>query len=516
MVASAEDQTITRNLYVALRWLPALAAAAYLATVAVLGSRVVESVGWDTDASGAFALAERLRGSGPVYMAHAGDWTALWWMLATRGLPWHMDLWRASGYLFTVVAAVLLWWATSRIAGRWAGVTAAAIMIVVAGPFTLRALVSLSAHVITPVGAVVLGVGLVLLTRTTWWVAGCIGLVAGANAASDPLLWFAGVIPFALAGALLAWSTRRADVGIRAGVTIVVTALSALATNSVMHALDFHTVQLDAGLSSVHDLPSNIVHLGRMIALLGGANYAIPGPYPPEPLRALLALLVFAAVAAPVVAAVVVTIRRAEPTKWAYACYWGAASALLSIVFVVTRNAADLGPKSSNYLLALTPAAGVGVALLASTCAARQLAVGLAVATIAAVNIGGIRDGRAEGTPLVGAYERPLRQLLEREGVTRGYAGYWDAQNLSWQTDMRLLVAPVSNCGQELCPTNIFTIHSWYEPRGGPTFLLVDPTVNVIHAPPFAARARSRHRIGPMTLYVFDYDIARHVRLPAG
>jgi hypothetical protein len=225
---------------------------------------------------------------------------------------------------------------------------------------------------------------------------------------------------------------------------------------------------------------------------------------------------VFVAVAAPVVAAVLFTIRRAEPTKRAYACYWGAASALLSILFVVTPNAADLGPKSSNYLLALTPSAGVGVALLASTSAARQLAVGLAVATIAAVNIGGIRDGRAEGNPLVGAYERPLRQLLEREGVTRGYAGYWDAQNLSWQSDMRLLVAPVSNCGQELCPTNIFTIRSWYEPRGGPTFLLVDPTVNVIHAPPFAARARSRHRFGPMTLYVFDYDIARHVRLPAG
>jgi hypothetical protein len=516
MVASAEDQTVTRNLYVALRWLPALAAAAYLATVAVLGSRVVESVGWDTDASGAFALAERLRGNGPVYMAHAGDWTALWWMLATRGLPWHMELWKASGYLFTVVAAVLLAWATSRIAGRWAGVTAAAIMIVVAGPFTLRALVSLSAHVITPVGAVILGVGLVVLTRSTWWVAGCVGLIAGANAASDPLLWFAGVVPFALAGGLLAWSTRRTDVGIRAGITIVVTVLSALATNVVMHALDFHTVPLDAGLSSVHDLPSNIRHLGRMIALLGGANYAIPGPYPREPLRALLALLVCVAVAAPIVAAILFTIRGVEPTKRAYACYWGAASALLSIVFVVTPNAADLGPKSSNYLLALTPAAGAGLALLASTSAARQLAVGVVVAAIAAVNIGSIRDGRAEGTPLVGAYERPMRQLLEREGVTRGYAGYWEAQNLSWQSDMRLLVAPVTNCGRELCPINIFTIRSWYEPRGGPTFLLVDPTVNVIHAPPFAARARATHRFGPMTLYVFDYDIARHIRLPAG
>jgi hypothetical protein len=515
-LAPAADQPVTRRLYVVLRWLPALAAAAYLATVAALGSRIVDDVNWDTDASGIFALADRLRGSGPVYLAHAGDWTALWWMLATRGLPWHTELWEATGYLFTITATALLGWSTSRMAGRWAGVTAAAIMLVIAGPFTLRALVSLSAHVFTPVGAVVLGVGLVLLTRTTLVPAICVGLVAGANAASDPLLWFAGVAPFAFAGCLLAWSTRRVDIGIRAGVTLAVTVLSALATNVVMHALDFHTVPLDVGRSSLRDLPSNIEHLGRMIALLGGANYAIPGPYPREPLRVILALLVFAAVAAPIVAAAGHTIRRAEPTTRAYAWYWAAVSALLSVVFVVTPNAVDLGPKSSNYLLALTPAAGVGVALLGSTSAARQLAVGLAVATIAAINISSIRDGRAEVTGLpIQAYERPLQQLLDRERVTRGYAGYWDAQNLSWQTDMRLLVAPVSNCGDKLCPNNIFTIRSWYEPRGGPTFLLVDPTVNLIHAPPFAARARSTHHFGPMTLYLFDFDIARQIRLPS-
>jgi len=180
----------------------------------------------------------------------------------------------------------------------------------------------------------------------------------------------------------------------------------------------------------------------------------------------------------------------------------------------VTPNAADLGPKSSNYLLALAPAAGAGVALLARSSEVRQLVVGVAVAVVAALNIAGIADGRAEGTGLVvQQYERPLRQLLEQEGVTRGYAGYWGAQNLSWQSGMHLLVAPVSNCGDELCPNNIFTIRSWYQERGGPTFLLIDPTVNAIHAPPFAERARTTRRFGPMTLYIFDFDIARHIRL---
>jgi hypothetical protein len=78
---------------------------------------------------------------------------------------------------------------------------------------------------------------------------------------------------------------------------------------------------------------------------------------------------------------------------------------------------------------------------------------------------------------------------------------------------MHLLVAPVGNCGDKLCPYNVFTIRSWYEQRGGPTFLLIDPTVNAIKAPPFAAEAATVRRFGPMTLYLFDYDIARHVRL---
>jgi hypothetical protein len=350
----------------------------------------------------------------------------------------------------------------------------------------------------------------------SWWAAALVGLIAGTIAASDSLLWFAGVIPFAFAGALLAWTTRRQDIAQRTAITLVATTVSAIGTNVVMHALDFHTVTLDIGLEPFRDLPSNVVHLGRMVALLGGANYAVLGPYPSEPARLLLALLVFAAVAAPVVAAIVLATRHVQGTTLAYAWFWAAATIVLCFVFIVTPNAADLGPKSSNYLITLAFGAGVGVALLAATSLKRQVVAGLAIATIAGINIASIADGRAEVTGLVvQQYEQPIRRLLEREGVTRGFAGYWGAQNLTWQSDMRLLVAPVSSCGDELCPNQFFTIRSWFERRGGPSFLLVDPTVNFIHAPPFSARAKESHRFGPMTLYVFDYDIARHVRLPA-
>jgi hypothetical protein len=498
-----------------LRWLPALAAAAYVATVVVLGPALVENNHWDTDASGTLTLAERLRGSGPVHVAHYGEWTTFWGLLATRALPWHEQLWTASGYILTIASAVLVGWATARVGGRWAGVTAGAAALVV-GPFVLRSFLSIGgSHLTNLFGVALLGAALVLLTRTTSWVpAIVVGLVAGANAASDPLLWIGGVAPFAIAAGVLAWSTRRRDIGLRAGATLGVTVASAVATDVVMRVLDFHVVDGAAiGGDHLRDLQHNTLHLGRMLALLGGANYALPGPYPREPLRALVALLVLAGVIAPVVVAL--KARRAAPLLRAYACYWAVGVVLLCAVFVLTPNASDLGPKSVNYLLPLAPAAAAGIALVAGRSRWAQVVVALGVATVAAVNIAGIVGGRAEvsGGAALQKYADPLVRLLEREGVTRGFSGFWNAQNLTWQTGMRLQVAPIRNCGSQLCPYNVFTIRSWYEPRGGRTFLLLDPTLHVIHAPPFASRAIERHHFGPLTVYLFDYDIARHVRL---
>ena len=497
----------------ALRWLPVAAAAAYVVTVVVLGHELVASNNWDTDVSGPLALAERLRGSGPVSIPHYGEWTTFWWLLATRWLPGHASLWNASGYTLAVAAAIVLGLATARVAGRWAGITAGATALLV-GPFALRALLSLALHVTTPVGAVVLAAGLVTLAQTrSRLLVLIVGVIAGTNAASDGLLWFAGVIPFVLAGAVLARATRRRDVAVRTAATVTVTVVSAVVTAIAMRALDFHVIGLDVHLARLHDLPDNVRHLARMTALLGGANYAFPPAYPRDPIRILLALLAFVGVAAPVIAAV--KLRHAAPALRAFSSFWAASVAVLGLVFVVTPNALALGSKSANYLLAFAPAAGVGVALLGARSRLAQLSVAVAVAFVGAVNIASVANGHAGGTPAVGVYEPQIRAVLERRGATRGYGGYWDAQNLSWQTDMKLLIAPVVNCGDQLCPYNFFTVRSWYERRGGPTFLLVDPTNAVIQAPPWASTASEMHHFGPLTLYVFDDDIASRIRVIA-
>jgi hypothetical protein len=482
-----------------LRWLPALAGAAYVATVLALWHELVTNNNWDTDAVAKLVVADRLRGSGPVEISHYGEWTTFGWMLATRWIPWHHDLWAATGYAFTLLAAAVLCWATWRVAGRWAGVTAAATALVV-GPFALRSFLSTTGvHGPTPIGAVVLAAVLVLLMRSTSWLPAVVGgLVAGASAASDPLLWVAGVTPFAVAAGLFFRATKRRDIAVRGLVVVVLALLTAAATSALMRALDFHVGSGDFGLAQLGDLPGNVVQLGRMLALLGGANYALPGPYPGEPLRLIVALLVCAAVAATALAAI--TLRRADALRRAYAAYWALSVALLCVVFVVTPNASDLGPKSVNYLLTLAFAAGAGVALLAERSLRAQTVVGMCVGVVAAANIYGVVNGRAEVTGVV-ALPQHKAQIVR--------------VNLSWQSDMRLVVAPVNNCGARLCPNNFFTIRSWYEPRGGRTFLLVDPTIPDIQAPRFVENAAETHRFGPITLYVFDYDISQQIRLLA-
>jgi hypothetical protein len=515
-VAYARRTWVTGRVLSAAQWLPALTAAAYLATAAAMGARITRLLGWDTDVSAPLVLAERLRGSGTVYLPHISTWTSLWFELATRNVPGHRQLWEATGYVFAVLGAALVGWATARVATRWAGVTAFAIALIV-GPPALRTLFTLDLHVSTPFTAAVLAAFLVALESPhARLLAIPVGVLAGLNAASDPLLWPAGIVPFALASAVLAATTRRRAIAVRAGLTLAVTVAAALSANALMHSLGYHEIGAGQGFSAIHDLPGHVRLLGRMVALLGGANYALPGPYPVEPLRILVALLVLLAVVAPLIAAAKYVSRRSDPLARAYACYWATAAAILGAAFVGTSNAASLGAGSFNYLLTLAPAAGAGVALLTFSSARTRLLAAAGVAVVGVTNLTGVIQGRA-GTPLgmIGKYERPLVQLLVEKQVTHGYAGYWDAQNLTWQSGMRVFVAPVTRCGlpnKPLCQVPIFTIASWYAEQPGPSFLIVDPTNGFVTTPPPVVReATASYRFGQLRVYLFPYDLARHI-----
>jgi hypothetical protein len=508
----------------AIRWLPVLVAAAYVAVAGVFSRDVIAALGWDSDVAAPFVLVDRLRGDGSVYIPHYGSWTVLWWLLATRELPGHVQIWEATGYVFAVAAAALLGWATARVAGRWAGITAASAALIV-GPFALRSQFTVIFHVLAPFTAAVLAAHLVLLTRRWSRVAGlglavAIGFVAGANAASDALVWVGAIVPFGVAAALLAATTRRRDVAVRASTTLVVAVGSAVATSELMRGLGFNVVGREFPLAGISEVSGNTVHFGRMVALLGGANYALPGGYPREPLRILVAALFLAAVAVPVVSAFLHVIWRSDPMTRSYAVYWGAAVVLVGLSFIVTNNATALGAGSANYLLTLPLAAGAGLGLLGAASRRTQIFASLAIAAIGAINIVGIMQGRT-GTArsAIVTQKQALIRFLARQHVTHGYAGYWDAQNLTWQSDMRLFVAPIVRCDRarkpQLCGFNFSTISSWFEERPGGSFLIVDPTTPFINEPPsIVSEATTSERLGPLTAYVFSFDLARYIQPP--
>jgi hypothetical protein len=517
MTRASARKTATRiDAWTAVQWLPALTAGAYAATAAAMGSRIAGELGWDTDTSAPLVLAEKLRGSGRVYLPHIATWTSLWFELATRDLPGHRELWQATPYFFAILGAALVGWATGRLVGRWAGVTAFATALIV-GPLALRALFTMSFHVTTPFSAAVLGAFLVLIGRPRATVVAVpVGILAGLNAASDPLLWPAGIVPFAVATGTLWWTSRTRRVALQGGLVVALSGAAALTTEALMHVLGYREIGAGLQLSTIRALPGHLVLLGRLTALLGGANYAIPGPYPSEPLRGVVAILVLLGSITAVISGVKYARRRSEPLTRAYAFYWGTAVVMLGIVFVATSNAASLGAGSFDYLLTLAPAAGAGVALLSFSSSRARVFVAGAVALVGAVNIAGVVEGRA-GTPsaTIGRYEQPLVRLLVDKGVTHGYAGYWDAQNLSWQSGMRLFVAPVARCGEQdkpLCPLRFSVIASWYRERPGPSFLIVDRTTAFVTSPPLiVSRATYSHRFGQLRVYIFPYDLARNI-----
>src|SRR5262249_1166493 len=197
------------------------------------------------------------RGHGTVFIPHFASWSVLWTLLATRDLPGHRALWEALGYPFALAGAAAVGWATARVAGRWAGVTAAAIAIVV-GPYVLRSQLTVIYHVLPPFTAAVLAAYLVTLarprSRSSMLPAVVSGVVAGVDAAGDGLTWPAAVAPFAVGAGVFYAATRRRDIAARAGVTLAAAITSGLAVPSVMQHFGYKVVGLELSHTQVSAL----------------------------------------------------------------------------------------------------------------------------------------------------------------------------------------------------------------------------------------------------------------------
>jgi len=499
--------------------LAALTALAYIACVAVSFPRMVERLYWNTDAAGAFVIASLYHVHHTVVIPRFGWWTSLWWMLATRHLPGHVVIWEATGYVFVVLTAAFVGLATGRIAGRTAGTIAAACTIVV-GPAALSQLVIVNFHTSTPFTAAVLSAYLVVLARTrSWLLTIAVGVLAAANTASDPILWIAGIAPFFVGTLVLTLLTRRRDVALRGLLVCGLTLVGVPTTDFVMRELRFHLVPATVQLASIGDLVKNFVKLGKSIAFVFGAKHYFPGVYPATALRYAITFAAFAGVGATLVAAARFLLRRSDPQRTAYACYWAVSALLVACAFWWTNIGTGAGPQGFgvSYLFTLIPATGAGVGLMTADSNVGSIVAAVAVALVGSVNMVAIVKTHRDSSFGASVYGPQIIHFLEQRGLKRGYAGYYDSQSLMWKSGLRLVTVSTYACadGVHLCKIGDFTIDSWFKQRPGPTFLIADPVQGMTFRPPpsFGRPTVTRH-FGPQAVvYVFPRDvIAAHVR----
>ena len=164
----------------------------------------------------------------------------------------------------------------------------------------------------------------------------------------------------------------------------------------------------------------------------------------------------------------------------AHATYWGFVVVVTVAAFSLTTLPFDAN--AIRYLLPVFYAVAATVPVIGLRGPATRLLVSGAVAFVALSGLVLFRDSTAAGTPVAQKQASHLIAAIEAQGVQHGYAGYWQGNLLTWQSDGRVQSRAVQyapRCHADepgwFCPFTIFSISSWYAPQPGPSFLIRDP-----------------------------------------
>ncbi|MFI5302208.1 MAG: hypothetical protein ACHREM_29305, partial [Polyangiales bacterium] len=108
-------------------------------------------------------------------------------------------------------------------------------------------------------------------------------------------------------------------------------------------------------------------------------------------------------------------------------------------------------------------------------------------------------------------FARFLSTLAQGEGLKYGYAAYWVAAPLTWESNMQVEVYPVAPCAAPagLCTYPWHEISSWYTPRPGiRTFLVTDPRYGPTPSDFKLGDPVEVVSYGEYKVYVYGFDIA--------
>jgi len=510
-------------------------AAVYLAVLARHFRPLVQDVNWNSDVVAPMVLAGALPSvpdSPVIHLGAEGSYTTVWFDSLTRGLPAHRQIWEAAPYLVALLGLALLVWSTWRVAGRWAA-TATLVIAFAVTPAVLYSQMAQAYRITTWFTIALLAAHLVLLattsmrTRTMLVIGAGVAVITGLNVASDVALFVGGVVPFVAAAVLLA--CRRQGPQSRRLLTVaLVTAgaavgIAALATLLMYHA-GFRTVPPMLYFAGQDQIGSNISLLTSIVLGLGNGIFFGQAVSAHGIAIALAGLVTAAGVA--LVLAELPRVLRGRPegpadggARLLLGAYWSISASLLIVAFVSSTLPVDF--LSIRYVIPILYSMAAVVPLYAGRSLVRRVVIAGGIAVVATMSVRSLQAVARDH-----AFQEPLtRQLpavasfLESQGLTRGYAGYWNSHPLTLHSDGRVAARPVgqgANCQgvdpAALCPFHLNSVSSWYTPGGdgGPTFVLQDPAGEYVKLPPSATfgTPSSVHQIGRMTIFVYPYDVA--------
>jgi hypothetical protein len=522
------------------RWVAIPLGVLYLVFLVAQFGSVIASTYLDADTVSAPVIGQ-LFASAPahatVVLGEFGWYATLLFELATKWLPLHRQVWEVTPYVMALAGAALAAYSVWEIAGRWAA-SLTLVLLICAAPDTLHLLLSLTQHGPDWFCLALLGASVVVLERRAAALRPAllapavlvVGAIVGVNAASDPLVVIAGLVPFVLALTAAWLLVREPDTlrALRLGVaTLAVAAVAWIITAVAMAALN---VIPEPGLNttmfaSAHKLAGNFRLWWQSIAVLGNGNFFATNLSLRSALALACAVLSIGAVlmlpragwrALRAHATAPAAATSPAPARLAFMVFWCSSASLLSLAFLLSATPVDI--HADRYLVGLVYAAAAVIPVLAT---GRRLTELAALAGTCAVALSGVIS-MAHGTVtrntegfLSTGVIKEIARVAAKHGLTVGYAGYWDASPITWATHFRVRVYPVSVCDQNrrLCRFDLHFISSWYTPRRGiGSFLLTDPRRPNVPAPtPDLGIPTAVYHVGRATLYAYPYDLATKI-----
>ncbi len=501
-------------------------AVSYLVLLVVRFPRLLMWENGDSDVASAYVLTDAIaRGhTGHVVMSTQGSWAPLWYGLLSHGLGFHRVLWEISPALLALAAALLIGVTVARLTDPVRGMLAVG-LFVAASPIALFNFTAAFQHNTTIPGTALLGSYLIWSSaraRTANQLAAtgvAMSLSVGTFLASDELLAVTGLVPFLVAGALH-WARSRDSRGLAAVVGVSVGSLVvALTTSHVMRSFGFITTT-----PTVHLTRHVLVHakwLVQGLLRIGNGLSVSRHRRIPTALVAGAAVVTIAGILALYWQAGSSIVRRAPAGRGRsgdlYVLYWAASLTCTAAAYVLTTVARA---PTDRYLLVVIPAMAATAPLAIDSRRASWMSGTAAcvfiLASILALRVSAVRAVIYDGTSTSEA--TPIARYAGSHHLGVGYAGYWDAANLDWAIHASLHVYPITDYGGPIEPMYQTRVQSWYRPRHHTaSFLLLAPYDIDLHdrLPAGLPRPQREVHIGPITLAVYPYDIARYLHPPA-